>query len=154
MRIKMLNYKKLIEESMLDMIKGILKGIAKDGLPGNHHFYITFHTNNSQVKIPQWMLEKYPEKMTIVIRNWFENFKISSNHFEITLNFSNQPERLTVPFDSIELFADPSVDFALSFDPKPTEMAKPGKNDKVENKTKENRKKENKNIVDFKSFKK
>ena len=98
----MLDYKKLIEQSMLDMIKGILTGIAKDGLPGNHHFYITFHTNNSHVKIPQWMLEKYPEKMTIVIRNWFDDFKISSNHFEITLNFSNQPERLTVPFESIE----------------------------------------------------
>ena len=150
----MLDYKKLIEQSMLEMIKGILKGIAKDGLPGNHHFYITFQTNNSHVKIPKWMLEKYPEKMTIVIRNWFENFKISSNHFEITLNFSNQPERLTVPFESIELFADPSVDFALSFDPKPTEMAKPEKNNKDQNRPKENSKKENKNIVDFKSFKK
>ena len=144
----MLDYKKLIEQSMLDMIKGILKGIAKDGLPGNHHFYITFHTNNSHVKIPQWMLEKYPKKMTIVIRNWFENLKISSNYFEITLNFSNQPERLTVPFDSIELFADPSVDFALSFDPKPR------KNNKDQNKTEENTKKGSKNIVDFKSFKK
>ena len=92
--------------------------------------------------------------MTIVIRNWFDNLKVSSNYFEITLNFSNQPERLTVPFNSIELFADPSVDFALSFDPKPTEMAKLGKNHKVQNKTKENSKKENKNIVDFKSFKK
>ena len=150
----MLDYKKLIEISMLDMIKGILKGIAKDGLPGNHHFYITFDTNNSNVKIPQWMLEKYPEKMTIIIRNWFDNLKVSSNYFEITLNFSNQPERLTVPFESIELFADPSVDFALSFDPKQTEMAKSGKNKKVQNKTKENSKKENKNIVDFKSFKK
>ena len=150
----MLDYKKLIEQSMLDMIKGILKGIAKDGLPGNHHFYITFHTNNSEVKIPHWMLEKYPEKMTIVIRNWFENLKVNSNHFEITLNFSNQPERLTVPFDAIELFADPSVDFALSFDPKLIEIDKPGKNNKIQNKPKESSKKEKQNIVDFKKFKK
>ena len=139
---------------MLDMIKGILKGIAKDGLPGNHHFYITFDTNNSNVKIPQWMLEKYPEKMTIIIRNWFDNLKVSSNYFEITLNFSNQPERLTVPFDSIELFADPSVDFALSFNPKQNEISKQEKNIKIQKRTKESSKKENQNIVDFNKFKK
>jgi hypothetical protein len=150
----MLDYKKLIEISMLDMIKGILKGIAKDGLPGNHHFYITFDTNNSNVKIPQWMLEKYPEKMTIIIRNWFDNLKVSSNYFEITLNFSNQPERLTVPFDSIELFADPSVDFALSFNPKPNEISKQEKNIKIKKRTKASSKKENQNIVDFNKFKK
>ena len=150
----MLDYKKLIEISMLDMIKGILKGIAKDGLPGNHHFYITFDTNNSNVKIPQWMLEKYPEKMTIIIRNWFDNLKVSSNYFEITLNFSNQPERLTVPFDSIELFADPSVDFALSFNPKPNEISKQEKNIKIQKRTKESSKKGNQNIVDFNKFKK
>ena len=139
---------------MLDMIKGILKGIVKDGLPGNHHFYITFDTNNSNVKIPQWMLEKYPEKMTIIIRNWFDNLKVSSNYFEITLNFSNQPERLTVPFDSIELFADPSVDFALSFNPKPNEISKQEKNIKTQKRTKDSSKKENQNIVDFNKFKK
>ena len=150
----MLDYKKLIEISMLDMIKGILKGIAKDGLPGNHHFYITFDTNNSNVKIPQWMLEKYPQKMTIIIRNWFENLKVSSNYFEITLNFSNQPERLTVPFDSIELFADPSVDFALSFNPKPNEISKQEKNIKIQKRAQESSKKENQNIVDFNKFKK
>jgi len=150
----MLDYKKLIEISMLDMIRVILKGIAKDGLPGNHHFYITFDTNNSNVKIPQWMLEKYPEKMTIIIRNWFDNLKVSSNYFEITLNFSNQPERLTVPFDSIELFADPSVDFALSFNPKPNEISKQEKNIKIQKRTKESIKKENQNIVDFNKFKK
>ncbi len=152
--MKMINYKKLIELSMLDMIKGILKGIAKDGLPGNHHFYITFHTNNSNVKIPQWMLEKYPEKMTIIIRNWFDNLKVSPSYFEITLNFSNQPERLTVPFNSIELFADPSVDFALSFDPIANEIAKPEKKNKVQTITKENGKNETQNIVNFKKFKK
>ena len=150
----MLDYKKLIEISMLDMIKGILKGIAKDGLPGNHHFYITFDTNNSNVKIPQWMLEKYPEKMTIIIRNWFDNLKVSSNYFEITLNFSNQPERLTVPFDSIELFADPSVDFALSFNPKPNKISKQEKNIKIQKRAQESSKKENQNIVDFNKFKK
>ncbi len=150
----MLNYKKLIELSMLDMIKGILKGIAKNGLPGNHHFYITFNTNNSNVKIPQWMHEKYPEKMTIIIRNWFENLKVSSNDFEITLNFNNQPERLTVPFDSMELFADPSVDFALSFSPEPTGMAKPKKHYGLKGKTDKKSIKTNQNIVDFKKFRK
>ena len=142
----MLNYKKLIELSMIDMIKGILKRVAKDGLPGSHHFYITFHTNNSNVKVPQWMLEKYPEKMTIIIRNWFDNLKVTLSHFEITLNFNNQPERLTVPFESIELFADPSVDFALSFETKPTKMTKSRKDNNSQCNPEEIGKKESQNI--------
>ncbi len=139
---------------MLNMIKDILKEIAKDGLPGNHHFYITFHTNNPKVRIPKWMLEKYPEKMTIIIRNWFDNLKVTLNLFEITLNFNNQPERLIIPFESIELFADPSVDFALSFNPKLTKPANPEKNSNSKASPKERGKKENQNIVDFKKFKK
>ena len=152
--MKRLDYKKLIEISMLDMIKSILKDIAKEGLPGNHHFYITFQTDNRDVKIPPWMQEKYPEKMTIIIRNWFDALKVSSNYFEITLNFNNQPERLTVPFNSIELFADPSVDFALSFDPPSNTLVKTPKPDQEKPKRKEINKGKNQNIVDFKKFKK
>ena len=139
---------------MLDMIKSILKDIAKEGLPGNHHFYITFQTDNRDVKIPPWMQEKYPEKMTIIIRNWFDALKVSSNYFEITLNFNNQPERLTVPFNSIELFADPSVDFALSFNPLSNPLVKTPKPDQEKPKRKEINKEKNQNIVDFKKFKK
>ena len=152
--MKKLDYKKLIEISMLDMIKSILKDIAKEGLPGNHHFYITFQTDNRDVKIPPWMQEKYPEKMTIIIRNWFDNLKIFSAYFEITLNFNNQPERLTLPFSSIELFADPSVDFALSFNPTSNPLAKTAKPGQEKPKRKEINKKKNENIVDFKKFKK
>ena len=92
--------------------------------------------------------------MTIIIRNWFDNLKVSSDYFEITLNFNNQPERLTVPFNSIELFADPSVDFALSFHPNPNSSVKITKPNQNKPKRREINKKKNENIVDFKKFKK
>ena len=110
-----MNYKVLIETAMLNMVRDILKKVSKDGLPKSHHFLITFFSNSKGVIIPDWMKEKYPDKMTIIIRNWFENLSVSEKQFEISLNFNNNVERLIIPFNSIELFADPSVDFAISF---------------------------------------
>ncbi len=110
-----MNYKVLIETAMLNMVKDILKKVSKDGLPRGHHFLITFFSNSKGVTIPDWMKEKYPDKMTIIIRNWFENLNVTEKMFEISLNFNNRVERLTIPFNSLELFADPSVDFAISF---------------------------------------
>ena len=110
-----INYKALIENAMLGMVKDILKEISESGLPKNHHFLITFFSNSKGVVIPDWMKEKYPEKMTIIIRNWFENLNVTEKKFEISLNFNNTVEHLIIPFSSLELFADPSVDFAISF---------------------------------------
>ena len=99
-----MNYKVLIENAMLNMVRDILKKISKDGLPKNHHFLITFFSHSKGVIIPDWMKEKYPDKMTIIIRNWFENLNVSEKKFEISLNFNNNVERLIIPFNSIELF--------------------------------------------------
>ena len=110
-----INYKVLIENAMLNMVRDILKKISKDGLPKNHHFLITFFSRSKGVVIPDWMKEKYPDKMTIIIRNWFEDLNVTEKKFEISLNFNNNVERLIIPFNSLELFADPSVDFAISF---------------------------------------
>ena len=101
MKNDILPYDLWIEEALRQVVLRALRITVTEGLPGDHHFYITFHTNNGNVNIPPWMLEKYPEKMTIIIRNWFDNLKVRSNYFEITLNFSNQPERLTVPFEEL-----------------------------------------------------
>ena len=152
-----MNYKVLIEDAMLNMVRDILKKISKDGLPKKHHFLITFSSRTKGVIIPDWMKEKYPDKMTIIIRNWFENLNVTDKQFEISLNFNNNVERLTVPFNSLELFADPSVDFAISFNqfnsmPSKTEVDKET-SDQIATK-KEALSKKSENVIDLKNFKK
>ena len=153
-----INYKALIEDAMLTMVKDILKKISKNGLPKNHHFLITFFSNSKGVIIPDWMKEKYPDKMTIIIRNWFENLDVSEKKFEISLNFNNIVERLTIPFSSLELFADPSVDFAISFN-QATKMSdteaerSEEKSNKNIKKKKATLNKKNENVIDLKNFK-
>ena len=154
-----INYKALIENAMLDMVKDILRKISQNGLPKNHHFLITFFSNSKGVVIPEWMKDKYPDKMTIIIRNWFEKLYVTDKKFEISLNFNNTVEHLIIPFSSLELFADPSVDFAISFNQinnvsnSETEMnvEKGVENSK---KKKENLNKKNENVIDLKNFKK
>jgi hypothetical protein len=152
-----MNYKVLIEDAMLNMVRDILKKISKDGLPKKHHFLITFSSRTKGVIIPDWMKEKYPDKMTIIIRNWFENLNVTDKKFEISLNFNNKVERLTVPFNSLELFADPSVDFAISFNQFNSMLGKPEvdkeTSDQIATK-KEALSKKSENVIDLKNFKK
>ena len=153
-----MNYKVLIETAMLNMVRDILKKVSKDGLPKSHHFLITFFSNSKGVIIPDWMKEKYPDKMTIIIRNWFENLSVSEKQFEISLNFNNTVERLIIPFNSIELFADPSVDFAISFNQvnsiTTSEMEdNKEQNDQINTK-KDKLSKRSENVIDLKNFKK
>ena len=154
-----INYKTLIENAMLGMVKDILKKISQSGLPKDHHFLITFFSNSKGVVIPDWMKEKYPEKMTIIIRNWFENLNVTDKKFEISLNFNNTVEHLIIPFSSLELFADPSVDFAISLN-QINNLSNIRNGKKVEkgqenvNKKKEKLNKNNENVIDLKNFKK
>ena len=153
-----MNYKILIENAMLSMVRDILKKISKDGLPANHHFLITFFSHSKGVVIPYWMKEKYPDKMTIIIRNWFEDLNVTEKKFEISLNFNNNVERLIIPFNSLELFADPSVDFAISFNQvnsSPTGEIEGDEEPSVQISTKkEDASKESKNVIVLKNFKK
>ena len=153
-----MNYKVLIENAMLNMVRDILKKISKDGLPKNHHFLITFFSHSKGVIIPDWMKEKYPDKMTIIIRNWFENLYVTDKEFEISLNFNNNVERLTIPFNSLELFADPSVDFAISFNqvnsmPNSETEGDKEPSDQIAIKN-EDLSKKNENVINLKNFKK
>ena len=154
-----IDYKALIENAMLNMVRDILKKISQTGLPKNHHFLITFFSNSKGVIIPDWMKEKYPDKMTIIIRNWFENLNVTEKKFQISLNFNNTVEHLTIPFSSLELFADPSVDFAISFNQINTLSnneikinAERGDENTIKKKEKLNKK--NENVIDLKNFKK
>ena len=111
-----INYEDIIKDSLKNAIKKVLLDVSLKGLPGNHHFYISFITSFTGVKIAEWMIKDYPNKMTIVIQNWYENLNIDDKCFSIVLNFKNKPEKLTIPFDSIISFSDPSVNFSLQFD--------------------------------------
>ena len=153
-----MNYKVLIENAMLNMVRDILKKVSTYGLPENHHFLITFFSHSKGVVIPHWMKEKYPDKMTIIIRNWFEDLNVTEKKFEISLNFNNNVERLIIPFNSLELFADPSVDFAISFNQVNSSQSGEIEGDEdlsdITATKKADLRKKNKNVIDLKNFKK
>ena len=111
-----INYEEIIKDSLKKAIKKLLQNVSLNGLPGDHHFYISFITSFTGVKIAEWMIKDYPNKMTIVIENWYENLNIDDKCFSIVLNFKNKPEKLTIPFDSIISFSDPSVNFSLKLE--------------------------------------
>jgi hypothetical protein len=117
-----IDYGRLMHDALRQLMASVLERVAADGLPGDHHFYITFDTGHPGVDIAEWLMERYPEEMTIVIQNWFDNLTVQPDHFTITLNFGNNPEPLVIPFDAVKTFVDPSVEFGLRFDPSEEEL--------------------------------
>jgi len=114
-------YGRLMHHAMQGLIRTVLEDVARDGLPGEHHFFITFDTGAEGVDIADWLRDRYPEEMTIVIQNWFDGLMVDKDGFSITLNFGDSPEPLRIPFDAIETFVDPSVEFGLRFESTVTE---------------------------------
>ncbi len=111
-----IDYGNLMHRAMRGLIQTVLKDVAANGLPGAHHFFITFDTNAEGVEIADWLRSRYPHEMTVVIQHWFENLVVTDEGFSITLNFGNQPEPLVIPFDALRTFVDPSVEFGLRFE--------------------------------------
>jgi uncharacterized protein len=111
-----IDYGNLMHRAMRGLIQTVLRDVAKNGLPGAHHFFITFDTNHPDVAIADWLKSRYPSEMTVVIQHWYENLIIEEDQFSITLNFGNQPEPLVIPFDAVRTFVDPSVEFGLRFE--------------------------------------
>jgi uncharacterized protein len=111
-----IDYGNLMHRAMRGLIQTVLSDVADHGLPGNHHFFITFDTNHPDVAIADWLRARYPDEMTIVVQHWFENLNVTDDGFTITLNFGNAPEPLVVPFDAVRTFVDPSVEFGLRFE--------------------------------------
>lgn len=112
----LIRYDVLAQEAMRSVVKKVLTEVVRVGLPGEHHFYITFNTQAPGVRISSRLRERYPEEMTIVVQHQFWDLEVNSQSFEIGLAFSGVPERLLVPFGSIKSFVDPSVQFGLQFD--------------------------------------
>ena len=111
-----IDYGNLMHRAMRGLIQNVLIEIAKDGLPGEHHFFVTFDTNHPGVEIADWLSDRYPGDMTIVIQHWFADLDVTDEGFGITLNFGDSPERLVIPYDAIRTFVDPSVEFGLRFE--------------------------------------
>ena len=111
-----IRYDVLAQEALRGVMRKVLGEVEKTGLPGEHHFFITFVTDAPGVRISSRLREKYPEQMTIVVQHQYWDLKVSDSGFEIGLSFSDVPERLLVPFSAIKGFYDPSVNFELEFD--------------------------------------
>jgi len=109
-------YGRLMHRAMRGLIQTVLLDVADRGLPGEHHFFVSFDTRHPDVDIAPWLRDRYPEEMTIVIQNWFDGLNVDDDGFSITLNFGDSPEPLRIPFDAILTFVDPSVEFGLRFE--------------------------------------
>ena len=117
MVVKMIDYGNMMHDAMRGLIKRLLQDIASVGkLPGDHHFFITFNTMHPEVEIADWLSDRYPDEMTIVVQHWFDNLKVTDDGFSITLNFGDNPEPLYIPFMALRTFVDPSVEFGLRFE--------------------------------------
>ncbi len=113
----LIRYDVLTQEALRGVIRKVLDEVIVGGLPGDHHFFITFDTTHPGVRLSKRMRERYPESMTIVIQHTFWDLKTSDTDFEVDLTFNDIRERLKIPFSAIQAFFDPSVKFGLQFDP-------------------------------------
>ena len=111
-----IDYEAMVETALRDVVRRSLRHAESIGLPGDHHFYITFRTDFPGAAVPNRLRASYPTEMTVVLQHQFWGLEIDDNAFSVTLSFANQLERLTVPFAAITGFADPAVKFGLQFE--------------------------------------
>ncbi|MAC81732.1 MAG: hypothetical protein CML66_27155 [Rhodobacteraceae bacterium] len=111
-----IDYGNLMHAAMRGLIKTVLEDVQSNGLPGAHHFFITFDTTHPDALLADWLSDRYPSEMTVVMQHWFDNLDVTDDGFAVTLNFGDQPEPLYIPYDAIKTFVDPSVEFGLRFE--------------------------------------
>lgn len=110
-----IKYDEMVQNALIGVVRDILTDTEKHGLPGEHHFYITFQTTHPGVIMPPYLRERYEDDMTIVLQNQFWDLVVEKDYFEIALSFNRNKEHLKIPFDALLGFFDPSVDFGLHF---------------------------------------
>ena len=132
-----IRYDLLVQDALRGMVRDLLVKVSREGLPGDHHFFITYKTHAPGVQLSSRMKARYPDEITIVLQHQFWDLTVNDRQFEVGLSFSNIPERLIVPFTALTGFHDPSVPFMLKFEPKdataaeeqstaPTPLQRPG----------------------------
>jgi len=119
----LIRYDILTQEALRNVIRKVLEEVASTGLPGEHHFFITFHTDHPGVRLSARMRERYPDEMTIVVQHSFWDLNVSETGFEIDLSFDDILERLRIPFAALKGFFDPHVKFGVQFDAEYLEAA-------------------------------
>jgi hypothetical protein len=112
----LIRYDILAQEALRGVVRKVLSEVARTGLPGEHHFFISFVTKAPGVRLSQRLVEQYDKEMTIVLQNQFANLKVNDTGFEVELSFDGRPEMLGIPFSALKGFFDPSVQFGLQFD--------------------------------------
>jgi uncharacterized protein len=116
MTVDHIRYDILTQDALRNVVRTVLEDAARNGLPGEHHFYIAFDTRAEGVKLSQRMRAQYPEEMTVVLQHQFWDLVVTDEQFEVGLSFGGVPERVLVPFSSIKSFVDPSVQFGVQFE--------------------------------------
>ena len=152
----MADYQKILNKNLLNVFIDILKKIEKNGLDGNNHLYISFKTNNPKNIVPNWLLQKYPNEMTIVIQHEYYHLSVNKNDFSVGLSFNNKKSDLKIFFDSITSFADPSANFGLNYQFNKSDEEIKKEIEKKKNKDLENNQKNHhvSNVINFSNFKK
>ena len=117
-----IDYGNLMHRAMRSLIQTVLTDVQSNGLPGEHHFFITFDTQHPDVEIAEWLADRYPGEMTVVMQHWYDNLSVTDEGFAVTLNFGDSPEPLYIPYNAIKTFVDPSVEFGLRFETQDEEL--------------------------------
>ena len=112
------HYDALVDDALRSVVRRVLRQVADKGLPGSHHFYISFRSTDPGVQLPDYLRAKYPEEMTIVLQHQYWDLILTEEFFEVTVSFNKQQERIKVPYAALSAFVDPSVRFGLQFDRK------------------------------------
>ena len=108
-----LDYPALIHDALVGVVREVLSKVAEDGLPGDHHFYLTFRTDHPDVVMPSGLRMRHPETMTIVLQHQFWNLSVEQEVFGVTLRFGGSKQQLTIPFEALTSFIDPGAEFGL-----------------------------------------
>ena len=111
-----IDYPELVNDALRGVAKRVLTQVAEEGLPGTHHFFITFDTNHPELLIPPALHDTYPEEMTIVLQNQFWDLVVEDDAFAVSLRFGGEPRRLRIPWAGLRSFVDPEAEFGLRFE--------------------------------------
>ena len=125
MSTDLIRYDLLVQDALRSVVRRVLSDAARNGLPGEHHFNISFKTHAAGVVLPAGIRQKYPDEMTIILQHEFWDLAVDADGFEVNLNFSRKPERLKIPFDAIVGFSDPSVPFGFKLEPREQAVSGP-----------------------------